>query len=93
MLTGTAVPLILAAILFGVAGVPEGEMFVTKPLCAVSFRLFTHFTGHQLIFPSKRGLVPAVRAFIECLAVQLSRNMQQEHQSLQELLNPISDAG
>ncbi|WP_024906163.1 LysR substrate-binding domain-containing protein, partial [Robbsia andropogonis] len=44
--------------------------------------------AHQLhaVFPSRRGLVPAVRAFIEFLAVELSNTMQHENQTLEQLL-------
>jgi hypothetical protein len=38
------------------------------------------------VFPSRRGLVPAVRAFIEFMAVELSQTMQQENQALLALL-------
>ena len=45
-------------------------------------------TPHQLhaVFPSRRGLVPAVRAFIEFMTVELSQTMQQENQALLALL-------
>ncbi len=45
-------------------------------------------TPHQLhaVFPSRRGLVPAVRAFIEFLAVELTQTMQQENDALLALL-------
>nr|WP_198980548.1 LysR substrate-binding domain-containing protein [Herbaspirillum sp. ASV7] len=44
--------------------------------------------AHQLhaVFPSRRGLVPAVRAFIEFLAVELSHTMHQENQMLLQVL-------
>ncbi|MBO9537878.1 LysR substrate-binding domain-containing protein [Herbaspirillum sp.] len=47
--------------------------------------------AHQLhaVFPSRRGLVPAVRAFIEFLAVELTQTMHRENQALQELLAGI----
>jgi len=48
---------------------------------------------HQLhaVFPSRRGLVPAVRAFIEFMAEELSQKMQQENLALEELLTGDTD--
>lgn len=46
---------------------------------------------HQLhaVFPSRRGLVPAVRAFIEFLATELPQTMQQENVELKRLLSQL----
>jgi DNA-binding transcriptional LysR family regulator len=58
----------------------SGELIVLLP---------DHRTStHQLhaVFASRRGLVPAVRAFIEFLAAELPRRMQQENTALKELL-------
>lgn len=72
----------LAVLPFNVCrqAVERGELVVVLPRY--------HAAAHQLhaVFPSRRGLVPAVRAFIEFLAVELSRTMQVENQALQALL-------
>ena len=72
----------LALLPFNVAhgAIARGELVVVLP----------QYRGapHQLhaVFPSRRGLVPAVRAFIEFLAVELSQTMQQENEALLALL-------
>ncbi|MBG7621419.1 LysR family transcriptional regulator [Herbaspirillum sp. AP02] len=72
----------LAVLPFNVCrqAIERGELVVVLP----DYRA----AAHQLhaVFPSRRGLVPAVRAFIEFLAVELSRTMQMENQALQDLL-------
>lgn len=72
----------LAVLPFNVCheAITRGELLVVAP----AYRA----PAHQLhaVFPSRRGLVPAVRAFIEFLAVELAQTMQLENQALLEVL-------
>ncbi|QBP77704.1 LysR family transcriptional regulator [Herbaspirillum huttiense] len=79
----------LAVLPFNVAhqAIVRGELQIIQP----RYRAPTHQL--HAVFPSRRGLVPAVRAFIEFLAVELSQTMQYENQSLLELLSRTSEGG
>jgi DNA-binding transcriptional LysR family regulator len=73
----------LAVLPFNVChqAIAKGELVVLLP----NYRA----PAHQLhaVFPTRRGLVPAVRAFIEFLAVELAQAMQQENLALQQMFS------